>query len=80
MQADQRAWDRARRPKPCKLAVNRKLADIVAGKLKLQWSPDQIAAWLKQAYASDEGYHVSHETIYRSLYVPGSGRPEKGIA
>ena len=42
-QADQRAWDRARRPKPCKLVVNRKLADIVAGKLQFQWSPEQIA-------------------------------------
>jgi len=63
-EADQHAWDRARRPKPCKLVVNRTLANIVASKLQLQWSPEQIAGWLKQAYASDEGYHVSHETIY----------------
>jgi len=79
-QADQHAWDRARRPKPCKLVVNRKLADIVAGKLQFQWSPEQIAGWLKQAYTGDEDFHVSHETIYRSLLYPGSRRFEKGIA
>jgi len=78
-QADQRAWDRARRPKPCKLVVNRKLADTVAGKLKLQWSPEQIAGWLKQAYASDEDYHVSHETIYRSLYIQARGALKKEL-
>jgi DNA-binding CsgD family transcriptional regulator len=78
-QADQRAWDRARRPKPCKLVVNRKLADIVASKLKLQWSPEQIAGWLKQAYASDEDYHVSHETIYRSLYIQARGALKKEV-
>jgi IS30 family transposase len=71
--ADQHAWDRARRPKPCKLVVNRTLAGIVAGKLQLQWSPEQIAGWLKQAYASDEDHHVSHETIYRSLYIQARG-------
>ena len=79
IQADQRAWDQARRPKPCKLAANRKLADIVAGKLKLQWSPEQIAGWLKQAYTSDEDYHVSHETIYRSLYIQARGALKKEL-
>jgi IS30 family transposase len=78
-QADQRAWDRARRPKPCKLVVNRKLANIVASKLQLQWSPEQIAGWLKQAYSSDEGYHVSHETIYRSLYIQARGALKKEL-
>jgi IS30 family transposase len=78
-QADQRAWDRARRPKPCKLVVNRKLADIVASKLQLQWSPEQIAGWLKQEYASDEDYHVSHETIYRSLYIQARGALKKEL-
>jgi IS30 family transposase len=78
-QADERAWDRARRPKPCKLVVNRTLADIVASKLQLQWSPEQIAGWLKQAYASDEGYHVSHETIYRSLYIQARGALKKEL-
>jgi IS30 family transposase len=78
-QADQRAWDRARRPKPCKLVMNRKLADIVAGKLQFQWSPEQIAGWLKQAYAGDEDYHVSHETIYRSLYIQARGALKKEL-
>jgi IS30 family transposase len=77
--ADQRAWDRARRPKPCKLEMNRKLADVVASKLELEWSPEQIAGWLKQAYASDEDYHVSHETIYRSLYIQARGALKKEL-
>ena len=59
--------------------MNRKLADIVAGKLKLQWSPEQIAGWLKQAYASDEDVHVSHETIYRSLYIQARGALKKEL-
>jgi IS30 family transposase len=79
IQADQRAWDRARRPKRCKLAMNRKLADIVAGKLQLQWSPEQIAGWLKRAYTGDEDYHVSHETIYRSLYIQARGALKKEL-
>ena len=57
-QADQATWNRARRPKTCKLVEKRKLANIVAGKLQLQWSPQQIAGWLKQAYADDENYQV----------------------
>jgi len=78
-QADQRAWDRARRPKPCKLVVNRALADIVASKLQLQWSPEQIAGWLKQVYPSDEDCQVSHETIYRSLYIQARGALKKEL-
>src|SRR5664279_6326557 len=62
-QADKAAWDRVLRPKTCKLVEKRKLANIVAGKLQLQWSPQQIAGWLKQAYADDENYQVSTETI-----------------
>ena len=64
--ADQAAWDRARRPKTCKLVRKRKLANIVAGKLQLQWSPEQIAGWLKHTYPGNEGYQVSHE---RSIAV-----------
>ena len=79
VQADQRAWDQARRPKQCKLVVNRKLADIVAGKLQFQWSPEQIAGWLRQAYAGDGDYHVSHETIYRSLYIQARGALKKEL-
>ena len=76
--ADQCAWDRAHRPKTCKLVGNRALARIVAIKLQLEWSPDQVAGWLKCTYPDDENYQVSHETIYKSLYYPGQRRPEKG--
>lgn len=77
--ADQAAWDHARRPKTCKLAENRRLANIVAGKLQGQWAPQQIAGWLKRAYPEDENYHVSHETIYRSLYIQARGALKKEL-
>ena len=63
-QADAATWDRARRPKRCKLRENRPLARIVAAKLRMFWSPEQIAGWLKHTYSCDESLHVSHETIY----------------
>ena len=78
-QAEQAAWDRAHRPKPCKLVENRALAHIVAAKLKGLWSPEQIAGWLKQTYPSDESYQVSHETIYRSLYIQARGALKKEL-
>jgi IS30 family transposase len=78
-QAEQATWDRGRRPKTCKLVENRALANIVAGKLQLQWSPEQIAGWLKYAYADDESYRVSHETIYRSLYIQARGALKKEL-
>jgi IS30 family transposase len=78
-QAEQYAWDRARRPKRCRLAENPKLAELVAGKLQLQWSPEQIAGWLKQAYPGDKDLHVSHETIYRSLYIQARGALKKEL-
>jgi IS30 family transposase len=59
--------------------MNRKLADLVASRLQLEWSPEQIAGWLKQMYASDEDYHVSHETIYRSLYIQARGALKKEL-
>jgi IS30 family transposase len=71
--ADQLAWERARRPKACKLVRNRTLAQVVASKLRLQWSPEQIAGWLKHVYAVNKDYQVSHETIYRSLYIQARG-------
>jgi len=77
--ADQAAWDRAHRPKTCRLAENRTLAQIVAGKLQLLWSPEQIAGWLKLTYPDDENYHVSHETIYRSLYIQARGALKKEL-
>ena len=78
-QADQFAWDRARRPKTCKLVENRMLARIVANKLRSHWSPEQIAGWLKQTYPDDEDYQVSHETIYRSLYIQARGALKKEL-
>ena len=78
-QADQAAWDRTLRPKTCKLIENRTLAHIVAAKLQGLWSPEQIAGWLKQTYPSDESYQVSHETIYRSLYIQARGALKKEL-
>ena len=78
-QADQTAWDRARRPKTCKLAQNRTLARIVAGKLQLEWSPQQIAGWLKRIYPDDDNGQVSHETIYRSLFIQARGALKKEL-
>ena len=70
---------RAHRPKICKLVEHRSLARIVARKLQLEWSPEQIAGWLKQTYADDENYQVSHETIYRSLYIQARGALKKEL-
>ena len=78
-QADQAAWDRGRRPKTCRLAENRTLAHIVAGKLQLLWSPEQIAGWLKRTYPDDETFQVSHETIYRSLFIQARGVLKKEL-
>ena len=77
--ADQAAWDRAHRPKTCKLVENRKLAGIVAKKLRGLWSPEQIAGWLKYAYPDDENFQVSHETIYRSLFIQARGALKKEL-
>jgi IS30 family transposase len=61
------------RPKPCRLATQRKLHEIVASKLMLDWSPEQISGWLKRQYPNDESLRVSHETIYRSLFIQARG-------
>ena len=78
-QADQRAWDAARRPKPCKLSLNPRLCRQVIRHLQDDWSPEQIAGWLKRTYAKDERYHVSHETIYRSLFIQTRGVLKKEL-
>ncbi len=78
-QADQCAWDRAHRPKTCKLVKNRALAWVVAQKLKKLWSPDQITGWLKYTYAHDENFQVSHETIYKSLFIQARGALKKEL-
>jgi len=78
-QADHAAWARAHRPKSCKLVTNRALAQVVASKLQMQWAPEQIAGWLKRAYPGDETCHVSHETIYRSLFIQARGALKKEL-
>ena len=77
--ADQSAWDRAQRPKPCKLVQHPVLKRIVASKLKMNWSPKQIDGWLKRQYPDDEKRHVSHETIYRSLFIQARGVLKKEL-
>ena len=77
--ADDKAWVRSRRPKRCKLANNPRLRRVVASKLRLNWAPEQIAGWLKRANPKDECNHVSHETIYRSLFVQARGALKKEL-
>ena len=78
-EADALAWQRATRPKRCKLAQNRALARLVAEKLRLQWSPYQVAGWLKRRYPQDETRQVSHETIYRTLFIQARGALKKEL-
>jgi len=78
-EADTRAWERALRPKPCRLATHPELRWRVAQKLALQWSPEQISGWLRRKFPADEGMHVSHETIYRSLFVQTRGVLKKAL-
>jgi IS30 family transposase len=77
--ADENAWIRARRPKRCKLASNRGLRQVVVRKLGLNWAPEQIAGWLKRAHPEDENHQVSHETIYRSLFIQARGVLKKEL-
>lgn len=77
--ADKRAWDRALRPKLCKLARHEELRQLVAARLSDNWSPEQIAGWLMHTYPGDEAHQVSHETIYRSLFVQARGVLKKDL-
>src|SRR5712672_4314215 len=79
MLADGNAWARSRRPKCCKLATNPQLRQAVAGKLRLDWSPEQIAGWLKRTPPEDGCNQVSRETIYRSLFVQARGVLKKEL-
>ena len=71
--ADRRAWERTRRPQRCKLARNPALRDLVAAKLEQDWSPAQIAGWLRIEFPQDQTMRVSHETIYLTLFVQARG-------
>ena len=77
--AENAAWQRALRPKACKLADRPHLVRLITEKLQEQWSPDQIAGWLKRQYPYDERYHVSHETIYKSLFIQARGVLKKEL-
>jgi IS30 family transposase len=77
--AEQRAWDSTLRPKRCLLAIDVELQEVVASKLILDWSPEQISGWLKIRYADDESMRVSHETIYRSLFIQARGVLKKEL-
>ena len=78
-QADSEAWESALRPKRCLLSIHVKLRKIVASKLILDWSPEQISGWLKTQYPDDESLRVSHETIYRSLFIQARGALKKEL-
>jgi transposase, IS30 family len=78
-EADHQAWESALRPKKCLLAMNRKLCDLVASKLLLDWSPEQISGWLKMQYPDDPSLRVSHETIYRTLFIQARGALKKEL-
>jgi IS30 family transposase len=77
--ADTRAWDRSRRPKPCLLSGNGRLRAVVAEKLAQEWSPGQISGWLVEAFPGDETMRVSHETIYRTLFIQARGALKKEL-
>jgi transposase, IS30 family len=78
-EAEAQAWDRALRPKLCKLAQHQRLQRVVAAQLALQWSPQQISAWLERRYRRDDTMRVSHETIYRTLFLQARGALKKEL-
>ena len=77
--ADEKAWDRAKRPKKCLLATNRKLRAVVAKKLQAQWSPQQISGWLKTTFPKSPELQISHEAIYQTLFVQTRGALKKEL-
>ncbi|MDH3418622.1 MAG: IS30 family transposase [Gammaproteobacteria bacterium] len=77
--ANQAAWDRALRPKVCKLASHPALARQVARQLQKRWAPQQIAGWLKRRNPDDESRRVSHETIYKTLFIQARGVLKKEL-
>ena len=78
-EADALAWQRAGRPKRCRLAANAALRYVVAGKLGAKWSPEQIAGWLKEEFPTDAEMRISHETIYRTLFMQARGALKKEL-
>ena len=78
-EADAQAWNEAQRPKPCRPAVHPRLQMIVARKLSLDWSPEQIAGWLKRELPDEGSMRVSHETIYRCSFIQDRGVLKKKL-
>ena len=78
-EAETSAWERALRPKSCRLARHSELRWRVAQKLALQWSPEQVSGWLKRQFPADQGMQISHETIYRSLFIQTRGVLKKQL-
>jgi IS30 family transposase len=78
-QADARAWKTAQRPKPCKLSTHSKLCRLVADKLRRRWSPRQISGWLAVRFSTSSELYVSHETIYRTLFIQARGALKKEL-
>lgn len=79
VQADEAAWRRAKRPQRCALQERAELAEVVSGKLEQRWSPRQISGWLKREFPHDAAMNVSHETIYRTLFVQARGALKKEL-
>ena len=77
--AHERARARARRPKRCKLATHGRLRQVVARRLEQDWSPEQISCWLRLTFPKDRRMQVSHETIYRSLFIQARGVLKKEL-
>ena len=77
--ADAAAWRRARRPKVAKLATNLSLQHLVAEKLAQDWSPEQISGWLRRERRDEPDMQVSHETIYKTLFVQARGVLKKEL-
>lgn len=78
-EADSRAWDTACRPKRCKLATNARLRSLVARKLQERWSPSQVSGWLRRKFSASSSMNVSHETIYRTLFIQARGALKKEL-
>ena len=79
LSADRVAWSNATRPKPCKLATAPELRDIVAVKLAQRWSPEQISGWLRRTYPNEAAMQISHESIYRTLFVQSRGALQREL-
>ena len=77
--ADKDAWDSALRPKSCKLTESPTLCKLIAEKMHQDWSPEQIAGWLKRCYPDNQEMHVSHETIYKTLFIQTRGALKKEL-